>query len=356
MAKVPNDPMNLAPVGRPCCLGDLARALKLELFGDPAVPIDHLAPLDKAGKGSLTFLTSTQYRRFLQSTEASGVILHRDMLSLCRTNALISPNPMLSFKQAIDLLVPEVPMGEPIIHPDAVIDVRASIEPGCQIGPGSVIGADVVIASGCVIGPGCVIEKNVRIGSGSRLVAQVFVGHDVRIGKRCFIQSGARLGGEGFGFAQDGPIWHRVRQLGSVQIGDEVEIGSNTCIDRGALEDTVIEDGVKLDNLIQVGHNVRIGAHTIIAGSTGIAGSTKIGSGCQIGGMVGIVGHLEIADHVFITGRSMIAHSIHEPGVYSGGLPSDSANRWRRNSARFRHLDELAARIYALEKTVRNNS
>ncbi len=348
--------MAQCPVTKKSCLGDLAEELKLELFGDPQVEIDHLAPLDKATKGALTLLTSREYRRFLPITEASAVILPRDMLGKCRTNALVSSNPALAYKQAIDFLIPAAIFRSPVMHSDAVIDARASIDPDCQIGPGSVVEADVVIGPGCRIGPGCVLERNAWIGAGTQLVAQVFIGHDVRIGKRCFIQAGARIGGEGFGFAQEGPVWHRIRQLGSVQVGDDVEIGSNTCIDRGALEDTVIEDGVKLDNLIQVGHNVRIGANTIIAGNTGIAGSTKIGSCCQIGGMVGIVGHLKIADHVLITGRSMVAQSIREPGVYSGGLPSDSAGRWRRNSARFRHLEELATRLFALEKTVRNSS
>ncbi len=336
-------------------LEQLAEHLHLSVFGSAWAEITHVAPLDKASSGALSFLTNRHYRRFLATTGASAVILSADDLPFCRTSALISPNPALSYCRAVRFLVTEPPT-EPGIHPSAVVSSTAAIHPSSRIGAQAVVEDRVVVEAGCDVGPGCYLARGSRLGRGSRLLARVFIGHDVVVGRDCQIQAGAAIGGEGFGFARDGEAWERIPQLGTVRIGDRVEIGSNTCIDRGALEDTVIEDGVKLDNLIQVGHNVRIGAHTIIAGNTGIAGSTKIGSCCQIGGMVGIVGHLEITDHVIITGRSMVAHSIHAPGVYSGGMPSDQAARWRRNTARFRQLDEIASRLHTLEKSLKKDS
>lgn len=330
-------------------LEELGKQLDLPVFGDAWMEITHVAPLDKAGHGALAFLSSRHYRRHLGTTGASVVILTAEDLPLCRTSAIVSPNPALTYSRALRLLLP-AGSWVPGIHPTAVISPSARIDATARVGSHVVIDEDVEVGPGCDVGPTSYLARGVRLGARTRLVARVFIGHDVVVGSECLIQSGATIGGDGFGFANDHGTWERIPQLGTVRIGDRVEIGSNTCIDRGALEDTVIEEGVKLDNLIQIGHNVRIGAHTIIAGNTGIAGSTKIGKYCQIGGMVGIVGHLEITDRVMITGRSMIAQSIHTPGVYSGGLPSDQAARWRRNTARFRQLDEIANRLHALEK------
>ncbi len=332
-------------------LEDLAKHLELSVFGDAWVEITHVAPLDKARDGALAFLTNRHYRRYLATTGASAVILTADDLPFCRTNALVSPNPALTYSRAVRLLTPEVSLAAGI-HPSAVVSPLAKIDPSSRIGAQVVVDEAVVVEAGCDVGPGSYLARGAWIGEGTRLVARVFIGHDVKVGRNCLIQPGAAIGGDGFGFARDQQAWERIPQLGTVRIGDRVEIGSNTCIDRGALEDTIIEEGVKLDNLIQIGHNVRIGAHTIVAGSTGIAGSTKIGACCQIGGMVGIVGHIEIADHVTITGRSMVARSIHTPGMYSGGMPSDHAARWRRNTARFRQLDEMADRLHIIEKTL----
>ncbi|EQD34284.1 UDP-3-O-(3-hydroxymyristoyl) glucosamine N-acyltransferase [mine drainage metagenome] len=330
-------------------LGELAKRLDLSVFGSDWVEITHVAPLDKAGNGALAFLTHRRYRRYLATTSASAVILTADDLPFCRTSALISPNPALTYRRAVRFLVQEETL-VPGIHASAVVSPQARIDRSCRIGAQAVIDEDVVVEAGCDVGPGSYLARGAHLGAGTRLLARVFIGHEVVVGRECMIQAGAAIGCDGFGFARDQEVWERIPQLGTVRIGDRVEIGANTCIDRGALEDTVIEDGVKLDNLIQIGHNVRIGAHTIVAGSVGIAGSTKIGKCCQIGGMVGIIGHLEIADHVIITARSMITQSIHAPGVYSGGIPSDNAARWRRNTARFRQLDEMANRLHILEK------
>ncbi|MHB1544146.1 MAG: UDP-3-O-(3-hydroxymyristoyl)glucosamine N-acyltransferase [Gammaproteobacteria bacterium] len=336
-------------------LAELAKRLDLTVFGSAWVEITHVAPLDKAGSGGLAFLTNRHYRRYLSTTGASAVILTSDDLPFCRTNALISPNPALAYSRAVRVLFPDASL-VPGIHSSAVVSPLAQIDHSSRLGAQVVVEEGVTVEAGCDVGPGSYLARGARLGAGTRLMARVFIGHDVVVGRDCVIQAGAAIGGDGFGFARDQQAWERIPQLGTVRIGDRVEIGSNTCIDRGALEDTLIEDGVKLDNLIQIGHNVRIGAHTIIAGSTGIAGSTKIGRCCQIGGMVGIVGHLEIADHVIITGRSMIAQSIHVPGVYSGGMPSDNAVRWRRNTARFRQLDEIVSRLHTLEKSFEKDS
>nr|MBA3565203.1 UDP-3-O-(3-hydroxymyristoyl)glucosamine N-acyltransferase [Gammaproteobacteria bacterium] len=236
------------------------------------------------------------------------------------------------------------------VHKSATVAPDSDVDESAHVGACAVIEAGATIGARVFIGPGCVIGRDCVIGKETRLVANVTLCERVTLGARGLYHPGIVIGADGFGIARFDEAWIKVPQLGAVRIGDDVEVGANTTIDRGALEDTIIEDGVKLDNQIQVAHNVRIGAHTVVAGCTGIAGSTVIGSRCMIGGQVGFVGHLSIADDVVITGRSMVTASIDEPGVYSGGLPLDEAGRWRRNSARFRQLDELARRIARLEK------
>ena len=329
-------------------LGELAVRFGLELHGDPQTRIEAVATLREARPGTITFLANPRYRRFLGSTAASAVVLDAAAAAACPVAALVGPNPYAAFARIAASLNPQ-PGIAPGVHPSAVV------APGAQLAASTHVGALASIATGCqigehaVVGPGCVLERDASVGAGSRLVARVTLYHGVCIGKRCLLHAGVVIGADGFGVARDEEGWVKVPQLGGVRIGDDVEIGANTTIDRGSIGDTVIEDGVKLDNQIQVGHNVRIGAHTAIAGCTGISGSTTIGKRCLIGGAVGFAGHLEVADEVIVTGLSFVSRSIDRPGVYSSGLPALEAGAWRRTVARLRHLDELFDRVRRLE-------
>lgn len=336
-------------------LGQLAEHVGGDVRGDANCKITGIATLQNAKAGDISFLANPRYTRYLSVTAASAVILTEEYRMDCPTNALVVTDPYLSYALIAALLSPPVVMQQGR-HPSAVIDPASTIDPTAWVGPHSVIEEGVEIAAQVMVGPGCFIGRNSRIGAGSRLVANVTVCHGSRIGNRSVIHPGVVIGSDGFGLANDGGSWVKVPQLGAVTIGDDVEIGANTTIDRGALDDTVIEDGVKLDNQIQVAHNVYIGAHTAIAGCTGIAGSARIGARCTIGGGVGIVGHTEIADDVHITGMSFVAHSIRKPGVYSSGTPLESNHDWRKNYARFHHLDDMARRLRHLEVVIKNRS
>ncbi len=305
--------------------------------------------LDTAGPDALSFLANPRYRSRLPATRAGCVVLAAGDAEQCPVPAIVTENPYAYYAQAAALVVPPEPV-HPGVHPDATVHPHAQVDTESWVGPRAVIEPGARVAAGAAIGPGCIIGSGVQIGAGTRLSAGVTVLAAARLGRNCLVHPGVVIGGDGFGIALDGGRWIKVPQLGSVLIGDDVEIGANTAIDRGAIDDTVIGDGVKLDNLIQIGHNVRIGAHTVIAGCTGISGSTSIGSRCMIGGQVGIAGHLTIADGTIITGKTLVSHSIREPGQYSGALPMDESGRWRRNSARFRALDGLAKRIMRLER------
>jgi UDP-3-O-[3-hydroxymyristoyl] glucosamine N-acyltransferase len=330
-------------------LQQLAREIGCELHGDSHCLITGVGTLQNAGAGQLSFLANAKYRSYLKTTQASAVILRSQDLELCPVNALVSSNPYLAYARAAQLLNPEQPPAAGI-HPSAVIEAGCDVDATASIGAQCYVGAGSRIAPGVVLGPGCVLERDVSIGVNSRLVARVTVCHGVRIGANALIHPGVVIGGDGFGIASDAGRWVKVPQLGSVVIGDDVEIGANTTIDRGALEDTVIEEGVKLDNQIQVAHNVRIGAHTAIAGCAAIAGSTTIGKRCQIGGAVGIVGHLTITDDVHVTAMSLVTGNINNPGVYSSGIPAEPRTEWTRNAARVRQLNEIAQRLRAVEK------
>lgn len=264
--------------------------------------------------------------------------------------ALVTENPRLVYAKVANLLYPPKPV-VPGISENAVVSNSASIAETASIAAGAVIADGVCIAAGAQIGAGCVIEEHAEIGANTRINSNVTVGYRCKIGNDCIIHSGVVLGADGFGFVKEAESYLKIPQIGSVHIGNNVEIGANTTIDRGALENTVIGDGVKLDNQIQIAHGVTIGANTVISSATAIAGSTHIGSGCLIGGLVGIVEHLTIIDNVIITGRTMVTRSITQPGSYSSSTPMDSTENWRKNSARFRHLDELARRVAKLEKT-----
>ena len=318
-------------------LGELAVRFGLTLQGDPNITVHRVATLSQAGAGALAFLANPHYKRQLQSTLASAVIVTPKDAEGCRVAALIDPNPYLAYAKICTFLHPDPPLAVGV-HPSAVVSSDASVAPSASIGPLSVVEAGVVIGERVLVGPGCVVQRGARIGADTRLVAQVAVYHEVSIGQRCIFHAGAVIGADGFGFAPDRGSWVKVPQVGSVRIGDDVEVGASTTIDRGAIDDTVVENGVKLDNQIQVGHNVVIGAHTAIAACTGISGSTTIGQRCMIAGMVGFAGHLTIADDVVVTGCSLVSASIKEAGSYSSGMPTVESRRWRRMVAHLRRL------------------
>lgn len=332
-------------------LGDLARAGGLTLRGDPDRVISGVATLHQAQAGQLSFLANTKYRGALAHTQAAAVVLPASLAGAAPCDVLLSDNPYLAFARLARLLHPS-PRPRGGIHPDASVDRRARLGPQVRIEAGAVIEARTQLARGVVVGAGSYVGPGARLGPGTVLAPRVTVHSGTRIGRGCRIHSGAVIGSDGFGMAADGEgRWEKVPQLAGVCIGDDVEIGANTTIDRGALEDTVIEDGVKLDNLIQVAHGVRIGAHTVIAGCVGISGSTRIGRHCQIAGGVGFVGHLVICDHVTVTGMSMVTRSIGQPGVYSG-VPAREHSVWRRNIVHFQRLDGWFRRLRRLERKI----
>ncbi len=319
------------------------------VVGNAGRVINGVGTLTGAGPDEISFLTNPRYRRQLAASRAGAIILREADVGQWSGDALLVDNPHLAYARIALLFEPEEG-ARPGIDPRASVAPEALLGEGVHIGPGAVIEADATIGAGCVIGPGCVIGRNTVIGDETRLVANVVVYARSCIGRRCLVHAGAVIGSDGFGFANDNGAWVKVPQLGRTVIGDDVEIGACTTIDRGAVEDTVIEDGVKLDNLIQVAHNVRIGAHTAIAACTGIAGSTTIGNYCAIGGGVGILGHLTIADRVTITPTSLVTKSIGEAGSYSSGTPLERTDEWQKNFARFKQLDDMARRLRAMER------
>ena len=324
-------------------LGELAVQFGLELRGDPALTVNHVATLAGADAGALSFLANPRYRRQLTATRATAVIVSANDAPHCPVAALIDPHPYLAYARVAAFLHPaeQFPAG---IHPTAVIAADASISPSASVGALCVIEEGVEVGARASIGHGCTLHRGVCVGADSRLMARVCLYSNVVLGQRCIVHAGAIIGADGFGFAPHGGTWIKVPQVGGVRIGDDVEIGANTTIDRGAIEDTVIQNGVKLDNQIQVGHNVIIGAHTAVAGCVGISGSTTIGQRCMIGGGVGIAGHLTIADDVVVTGCSLVSASINKAGSYSSGMPTVETRLWRRMVAHLRRLDEKERR------------
>jgi UDP-3-O-[3-hydroxymyristoyl] glucosamine N-acyltransferase len=318
-------------------LAALAVRFGCELKGDPDHEVDSVATLQNASPRSVSFLANLKYRRQLADTRAGAVILEPKFAAECPVAALVCSNPYATYARVAALLHP-VPSAPPGIHPGAHVDAGAKIASSASIGAGAVIEAGVRIGERASIGPHCVLMRDAQVGDDTRLVASVTLCHGVQLGARCILHPGVVIGSDGFGFARQPEGWLKVPQVGSVRIGDDVEIGASTTVDCGAIEDTVIEEGVKLDNQIQIGHNVRIGAHTVIAGCSGVSGSTAIGKRCIIGGMVGIAGHLTICDDVHVTGLTLISHSIRTPGVYSSGWPAQEARQWRRTVARLRRL------------------
>ena len=317
-------------------LGDIVAALGGELHGDAGLAIEKLAPLETAGAGELSFLSNPRYRQQLAGSKAACVIVAPAMKdeALARGCCIVADDPYLYFARLTQLWKKRhAKGGGPRIHPSAVIHPEAVVDPTAQVGAHSVV------------------ERGARIGADTVLKSRVTVAEDCVIGERCVLHPGVVIGADGFGFAPDGEGgWEKIEQLGAVRIGNDVEIGANTCIDRGALGDTVVEDGVKMDNLIQVGHNCRIGRHTAIAACTGIAGSTTIGAHCTVGGAAMIVGHISIADHTFVSAGTFVSRSIQKPGHYTGIFPMDDNASWEKNAASLRQLYLLRERIKALEK------
>ena len=334
--------------GHGISLGELAVLFGCALKGDPALTVCRVASLETATSDAVSFLANAKYKSYLKQTRAGVVVIDADSVVDCEVPALIAKNPYLTYARIASMLHPwpELQAG---IHASAVIDPSARVDASAHIGAHVVVGAGTVIGARVVIDPGCVLGGRVSIGADTRLMANVTVCDGSLIGERCIINPNVVIGSEGFGYAPDsGQGWVKVPQVGRVRIGNDVEIGASTTIDRGAIEDTIIEDGVKLDNQIQIAHNVRIGAHTAIAACVGISGSTTIGRHCMIAGQVGIAGHLTICDHVVITGKSLVSASIRKPGVYSGSLHVEDANKFRRNAARFAKLDDLVKTVRRL--------
>ncbi len=332
-------------------LGELAVRFGCELRGDPAATVDSVAALAQAGPRAVTFLANPKYVEQLENTRAGVVILDARSAASSPVPTLVVANPHATYARVATLLHPDPPLN-PGVHAHATVDRSAVVDPSSEICAHSSVGADVRIGPRCYIGPGTVIEPGAVIGDDNRLVARVFIGRGVRMGARCIVQPGAVIGGDGFGFAPENKAWVKVPQVGGVTIGDDVEIGANTTIDRGALEDTVIETGVKLDNLIMIAHNVRIGEHSAIAAQSAVAGSSVIGKRCVLGGRAGLTGHISLCDDVVVLGTSFISHTITKPGVYSSALPSEEAGAWRRIVARIKRLDSMAKRLRAVEKHV----
>lgn len=333
----------------PLRLAELAVRFGCELQGDPDALVERVAPLQEASPGSLAFLANPRYRRFLAGTRATAVVLDAGSAAECPVAALVARNPYATYARIAQLLHPAPPVvaGR---HPSAVVEAGAQVDASAYVGALAYVAAGATIGPRAFVGPGSVVLGGAQVGADTRLVARVTICEGVRLGARCLLHPGCVIGADGFGQAPDAGTYVKVPQLGSVVLGDDVEVGSNTTIDRGAIGDTLVGDGVKIDNQVQIGHNVRIGEHTVIAGCAGISGSAVIGRRCMIAGMVGVAGHLEICDDVAVTGRTMVSSSIRQPGVYSSALHADEAKRFRRNAARFQQLDELARRVRRLEQ------
>jgi UDP-3-O-[3-hydroxymyristoyl] glucosamine N-acyltransferase len=332
-------------------LADIVARFGGQVMGDAETRIEQIGTLEKAGTGQIAFLANAKYRKQLEGSRAAAVILSKADADATTIPRIVCDNPYSYFARLSAFLNP-LREYAPGIHPTAVIGKGANISPQAHIGPQVTVGEGAVIGAGTVVMAGCVIGDNTVLGEGTRLYPRVTVYHDCIIGKHVIAHSGAVIGSDGFGMAWENGRWLKIPQIGRVIIGDHVEIGANTTIDRGALDDTIIEEDVKLDNQIQIAHNVKIGAHTAIAGCVGIAGSTTIGKYCRIGGSAGIIGHLNIADKVEIGSFTLVGKSITESGSYAGVYPFSKNDEWRNNAVHLRHLGELVKRVKALEKEI----
>ena len=335
-------------------LGELAAEFGCELVGDPQVKVSRVATLSSANAGELSFFANKAYREQLRTTSAGVVLLRAADAEDCPVNALITDDPYLAFARIAGMLhsQPDLVAGT---HVSAVVSPSAKIATNVQLSAHVVIEDDAIIEADVFVGPGVVIGPRCRIGRASRLLANATVVQDVELGERCIIHAGAVLGSDGFGNAQGNKGWVKVPQVGRLLIGNDVEIGANSAIDRGALDDTVIEDGVRLDNLVHIAHNVRIGQHTALAAQNGVAGSTTIGKRCMFGGQVGIAGHLNICDDVIVGGKSVLTKDVKEPGYYVGTFSAEKDKEWKRKVARFRRLESLVSRVHVLEEMAKSD-
>lgn len=318
---------------------EIADHIHAEVIGDATLQIDHTAAMDDAGSGSITYLKDKAYLKYLSETQASAVILKKDLAEQCPVTALVVDDPYVAYAMVSQLFYPQLPV-VPGIHETAVISGEANIANSTQVDAQVVIEAGVTIGENSMIGPGCILRSGCKIGNNTRLMGNVSIGPDCQIGSRGLLHPGVVIGADGFGFANDKGQWLKIPQIGKVVIGDDVEIGANSCIDCGAVHDTKIGNGVKIDNLVQIGHNVIIGEHSIVVATAAIGGSSTIGKYCAIAGGTGLAGHLELCDGVTVTGMSMVSHSIHSPGVYSSGISVQETRQWRRNHARIHKLDK----------------
>lgn len=342
-------------MNKPFTLRALAQHLDAELVGDPDYLIHEIATLQNAAEQSVSFVASPAYEKYLVDSRAGALILKSELADSFSGNKLIVANPYLAYAHLTRLFDDSLDFYPPGIHPTAIIDERARLGKDVHIGCYAVIAAGVTLGDGVIIGPGSVIGEDTMVGARTRLGPRVTLYHGIVIGSDCIIHSGAVIGADGFGFAPDQKAWVKIHQLGSVIVGDRVEIGANTTIDRGALENTLIGDGVKIDNLVHIGHNVSLGKNTAMAALTGIAGSTIVGDNCTFAGQVGISGHLTITDDVHVTGKSLVNSSLTEAGSYSSCTPIAPTREWRKNAVRFRQLDSMVARIKQLEKAAKEN-
>ncbi|MEX0962524.1 MAG: UDP-3-O-(3-hydroxymyristoyl)glucosamine N-acyltransferase [Pseudohongiellaceae bacterium] len=335
-------------------LTQLAELLDVNLVGDGQCLITGLATLQTAKSGQLSFLSNPSYADQLENSQASAILIEDKFLDSCPGNKLVTAKPYVAFAKATQLFdeSPSQPAG---IHASACIDASAVLGANASVAAHAVIAANAVLGDDVVVGAGCYIGNGAKLGSGCKLHSNVTLYHGVRLGKNVEIHSGAVIGADGFGFAFDGSRSIKIHQLGSVNIGDDVEIGAGTTIDRGALEDTEIGHGVKIDNQVQIAHNCKIGEHTIICGCVAIAGSVTIGKYCIMGGGSGAVGHITIADKVQVSAMSLVSQSIAEPGMYSSGTIQAKTSQWKRNAIRFQQLDSIAKKLKEIENSTDNN-
>jgi UDP-3-O-[3-hydroxymyristoyl] glucosamine N-acyltransferase len=336
-------------------LGAIVEALGGQLIGDPSLSIERPAPLATAGARDIAFVAQARYASQIASTRAGALIVPAALQAqaAARGACIVTDDPYLYFARLTQWWrARHEPLPPARRHPHAVVDPTAEIGEGVDIAPFAVIEAGARVGNGARIGAHSVVAQGATVGEGSRLYPRVTLGAACHVGARCILHSGVVIGADGFGFAPHQGQWTKIEQLGAVRIGNDVEIGANTCIDRGALDDTVIEDGVKLDNLIQIGHNVRVGAHTAMAGCVGVAGSADIGAHCTIGGGAVVLGHLKLADGVHVSAASVVTRSILQPGHYTGMFPIDDNASWEKNAASLKQLNRLRERLKAVEQAL----
>lgn len=331
---------------------ELAQKVGGDVVGNGACVINHVAAIQQAGEGAISYVSSVKYQKYLTQTGATAVIVTPELLTGLTIPALVVKNPRATHARVTALLHPPY-LPPPGIHPRAVIADTASVALSASIAANVVIEDYATVGEGACIEAGCVIGRHAMIGAGVHLYPNVIIYYGCSIGDYTIIHSSSVIGADGFGFEKDQGEWLKIPQIGAVRVGKNVEIGACSTVDRGALYDTVIDDGVKLDNHVQIAHNVHVGAHTVMSNGVGVAGSTKIGKNCIIGGMAGIRDNIEITDNVMITGMTLVSKSLDKPGSYSSNTPIDDTKTWRKNSARFRQLDEMARRISQLEKKLK---